>query len=176
MRLLAGGSCTIRSNGSLRLALYDINLRATTTTILSTRGVQIPIDLVSSTTDSIRRRVVVFKTVLAPNLDLKSEFLCQSSLLHGTSETPLNHHVRLGYLPRPRTPRIIRTATVPALSPSISNPGCAPSELRDLVVAFLLKSSRTFSPNVTLQATHRRCGCFQRSALLSPWKFRPQPD
>jgi hypothetical protein len=75
-RLLAGGSCTIRSDGSFRFALYDINLRATTTTILSTRGVQIPIDLVSSTTDSIRQRVVVFKTVLVPNLDLKSEFLC----------------------------------------------------------------------------------------------------
>ena len=33
---------------------YDINLRATTTAILSTRGVAIPIDLVSSATDSIR--------------------------------------------------------------------------------------------------------------------------
>ena len=34
--------------------MYDINLRATTTTILSTRGVTIPIDLVSSATDSIK--------------------------------------------------------------------------------------------------------------------------
>ena len=34
--------------------LYDINLGATHTTIPSTRGVQIPIDLVSSATDSIR--------------------------------------------------------------------------------------------------------------------------
>ena len=34
--------------------VYDINLRATTTTILSTRGVTIPIDLVSSATDSIK--------------------------------------------------------------------------------------------------------------------------
>ena len=34
--------------------LYDINLGATHTTILSTRGVQIPIDLVSSATDSFR--------------------------------------------------------------------------------------------------------------------------
>ena len=39
---------TIRSLGSF---VYDINLEATATTILSTRGVQIPIDLVSSATD-----------------------------------------------------------------------------------------------------------------------------
>ena len=34
--------------------VYDINLGATTTTILSIRGVTIPIDLVSSATDSIK--------------------------------------------------------------------------------------------------------------------------
>ena len=34
--------------------LYDINLGATHTTIPSTRGVQVPNDLVSSTTDSFR--------------------------------------------------------------------------------------------------------------------------
>ena len=34
--------------------MYDINLRATATTILRIRGVQIPIDLVSSATDSYR--------------------------------------------------------------------------------------------------------------------------
>ena len=61
--------------------LYDINLRATYTTIPSTRGVQIPIDLVSSAMDSIRRCVVVFKTVPIPTSDLKSEFLCQSSYI-----------------------------------------------------------------------------------------------
>ena len=43
--------------------LYDINLGATHTTIPSTRGVQIPIDLVSSTMDSIGRLVVLFKPV-----------------------------------------------------------------------------------------------------------------
>ena len=59
--------------------LYDINLKATYTTIPSTRGVQIPIDLVSSTTDFIWRCVVVFKAVPIPTSDLKSEFLCQSS-------------------------------------------------------------------------------------------------
>ena len=61
------------------LNLYDINLGATTTTILSIRGVTIPIYLVSSTTDSIRRSVVLFKPVRIPTSDLKSEFLCQSS-------------------------------------------------------------------------------------------------
>ena len=43
--------CTIRSGDVL---VYDINLRATHTTILSLRGVTIPIYLVSSATDSIR--------------------------------------------------------------------------------------------------------------------------
>ena len=67
---------TIRAVGS---SMYDINLRATHTMILSTRGVMIPIDLVSSATDSIRRRVVLFKLVTIPTSDPRSEFLCQSS-------------------------------------------------------------------------------------------------
>ena len=62
------------------LPLYNINLRATTTTILSTRGVMIPIDLVSSAMDSIRRCVVLFKPVPILTSDPKSEFLYQSSL------------------------------------------------------------------------------------------------
>ena len=41
--------------------MYDINLGATATTIPSIRGVQIPINLVSSATDSNRRSVVLFK-------------------------------------------------------------------------------------------------------------------
>ena len=44
--------CMIQSDGLLCLTLYDINLGATHTTILSTRGVQIPIYLASSATDS----------------------------------------------------------------------------------------------------------------------------
>ena len=63
---------------SLGYFMYDINLGATDTTIPSIRGVTIPIYLVSSTMDSIRRRVVLFKTVTIPTSDLKSEFLCQS--------------------------------------------------------------------------------------------------
>ena len=59
--------------------MYDINLGATATTILSTRGVQIPIYLVISATDSLRRSVVLFKPLSVPTSDLKSEFLCQSS-------------------------------------------------------------------------------------------------
>ena len=39
---------------SLSSFLYDINLGATATTILRIRGVQIPIDLVSSAMDSSR--------------------------------------------------------------------------------------------------------------------------
>ena len=96
---LARFSRTIRSGDVL---VYDINLRATHTTIPSTRGVQIPIDLVSSTTDSIRRLVVLFKPVRIPTSDPKSEFLCQSSYIAQNLQAPLKHLVRLGYLPRPR--------------------------------------------------------------------------
>ena len=60
--------------------LYNIYLRATITMILSIRGVTIPIDLVSSTTDSIRWSVVLFKPVSVPISDPKSEFLYQLSL------------------------------------------------------------------------------------------------
>ena len=83
--------------------LYDINLRATATTILRIRGVQIPIDLVSSATDSYRRSVVLFKPMSIPTSDPKSEFLYQSSsIVHDLQTFPLNHLVHLGYLPRPR--------------------------------------------------------------------------
>ena len=90
---------TIWSHVSL---MYDINLGATATTILSIRGVQIPIHLVTSATDSFRRSVVLFKSLSIPTSDLKSEFLCQSSHFAQNLQTPLNHLVRLGYLPRPR--------------------------------------------------------------------------
>ena len=68
--------------------VYDINLGATATTILSTRGVQIPIYLVTSATDSFRRSVVLFKSLSIPTSDLKSEFLCQSSYLRRTCRLP----------------------------------------------------------------------------------------
>ena len=48
---LADLSCTIRTSGGF---LYDVDLGATHTTILSTRGVTIPIYLVSSAMDSIK--------------------------------------------------------------------------------------------------------------------------
>ena len=49
--------------------------------ILGIRGVMIPIDLVSSTMDSIGQSVVLFKPVPVQTSDPKSEFLCQLSLL-----------------------------------------------------------------------------------------------
>ena len=82
---LVSFSRTIRSGSVL---VYDINLKATHAMILSTRGVQIPIDLVSSTTDSNRRLVVLFKPVRIPTSDPKSEFLCQSSSLRRTYRLP----------------------------------------------------------------------------------------
>ena len=84
------------------LLLYNINLRATITTILSIRGVTIPIYLVSSTTDSIRQHVVLFKPVPIPTSDPKSEFLCQSSIRCKEPADSPEHLVRLGYLPCPR--------------------------------------------------------------------------
>ena len=53
LRLTGGALCTIRSAGLVSYVLYDINLRATHTTIPSTSGVEIHISLVSSTMDSI---------------------------------------------------------------------------------------------------------------------------
>ena len=97
---------------ALTSVLYNINLGATHTMILSIRGVQIPIDLVSSTMDSFRRRIVLFKSVQIVTSDLKSEFLCQSSPFAQKPQTPLNHLVCLGYLPRPQTPRITLIVTV----------------------------------------------------------------
>ena len=76
---------TIRSPGCY---MYDINLGATATTILSTGGVQIPIDLVSSAMDSIRQSIVLFKSVPIPTSDPKSEFLCQSSPIAQNLQTP----------------------------------------------------------------------------------------
>ena len=70
--------------------LYNINLGATHTTILSTRGVTIPIYLFSSATDSIRRRIVLFKAVTILTSDPKSEFLCQSSFSCAEPADPLN--------------------------------------------------------------------------------------
>ena len=70
--------------------MYDINLRATHTMILSIRGVTIPIYLVSSATDSIRQCVVLFKSVPVLASDPKSEFLCQSSLSCAEPTDPLN--------------------------------------------------------------------------------------
>ena len=82
---LVAFSCTIRSCGSF---VYNIYLRATNTTILSIRGVQIPIYLVSSAMDSIRRSIVLFKLMSIPTSDLKSEFLCQLSIIVQNRQTP----------------------------------------------------------------------------------------
>ena len=69
--------------------VYDINLGATATTILSIRGVQIPIYLVNSTMDSLRRSLGLFKLLSIPTSDLKSEFLYQSSsIVHDLQTSP----------------------------------------------------------------------------------------
>ena len=56
--------------------------------ILSIRGVMIPINLVSSATDSIRQHIVLFKPVAIPTSDPKSEFLCQLRLVAQNLQTP----------------------------------------------------------------------------------------
>ena len=109
---LVGLSCTIRSCGSV---LYDINLGATATTILRIRGVQIPLNLVSSATDSYRRSVVLFKPMSVPTSDLKSEFLYQSSLLCTIFRPPLEPPRTPGISPMPPSSRITHTVIVPVL-------------------------------------------------------------
>ena len=104
--------CTIRSGCVL---MYDINLRATHTMILSIRGVTIPIYLVSSAMDSIRWRIVLFKPVPVPASDPKSEFSCQSSLSCTEPTDPPWTPRTPGISPTPSSPRIIPTAIVPAL-------------------------------------------------------------
>ena len=134
-------SCTIRSGGLFSSTLYDINLGATHTTILSTRGVQIPIYLVRSTTDSFKRCVVLFKPVRIPTSDPKSEFLCQSShIAQNPADSPEPPRTP-GIAPMPSSPRIIHTAIVQVLSLSTLSRSFMHNERSDLVVAFLLKSS-----------------------------------
>ena len=69
--------------------------------ILSTRGVMIPINLVSSAMDSIRRSVVLFKSVPVPTSDPKSEFLCQLSHCCAEPSDPLNPPCTPGISPMP---------------------------------------------------------------------------
>ena len=74
--------------------------------ILGIRGVTIPIALVISATDSIQRSIVLFKPVPLPTSDLKSEFLCQSSLSCAEPTDPLNPPCMPGISPMPSSSRI----------------------------------------------------------------------
>ena len=132
------------------ISLYDINLRATTTTILSTRGVMIPIYFVRSATDSIRWRIVLFKLVTVQTSDPKSEFLCQLSLCCAEpADPPPEPPWTPGISPMPSPTCITHIVTVQVLSPSTSKLSYTLSVLNVLVTAFQLKSSRTFHSNVT---------------------------
>ena len=82
-------------------------------------NITIPIYLVSSTTDSIRWLVVLFKSVTIPTSDPKSEFLCQSSLSCAEPTDPLNSPRTPGISPTPSQPRIILIAIARVLLPSI---------------------------------------------------------
>ena len=134
---------------SLDDSLYDINLGATATTIPRTRGVQIPIDLVSSATDSYRRTIVLFKPMSVPTSDLKSEFLCQSSYIVQNHQTPPEPPRTPGISPMPSSPRITHTVIAQVLSQSTLSRSFACNGQSNLVVACQLKSSRTFNLNVT---------------------------
>ena len=86
----------------MRSALINnTNLRATTTTTLSTRGVTIPIYLVSSATDSIRQCIVLLKPVPISTSDPKSEFLCQSCLCCAEPTDPPEPPCMPGISPTP---------------------------------------------------------------------------
>ena len=105
--------------------VYNIYLRATTTMILSIGGVTIPINLVSSAMDSIRRCVVLFKSVPISTSEPKPEFLCQLSVCCAEPADPLNHLVCLGYLPRLHPSRITLMLKVPVLLLSTSSRSCS---------------------------------------------------
>ena len=155
---LASSTCTIWSQGLFLSFLYDINLGATTTTILSIRGVTIPIDLVSSAMDSIRWHVVLFKPVPILTSDPKSEFLCQSSFSCAEpADSPWTPRTP-GISPMPSSPRIIHTVTVLVLWPSTWSRSSVTNKRNVLVAALFLKSSRVFILNVT-------------SVLIMPWVF-----
>ena len=81
--------------------------------------------------------------------DLKSEFLCQSSYIAQNLLDSPEPPCMPGISPAPSSPHITRTSTAQVLLPSTLNRSFVHNEQSDLVVAFLLKSSRTFSPNVT---------------------------
>ena len=138
--------CTI---WSLDAFLYDINLGATATTILSIRGVQIPINLVSSATDSSRRSVVLFKPLSISTSDLKSEFLYQSSHICAEPADSPEPPRTPGISPTPSSPCITRTVIVRVLSLSTWSRNSIYNGRSDLVVACQLKSSWAFNLNVT---------------------------
>ena len=117
------------------LMVYNINLGATNTTLLSTRGVIIPICFISSTTHSLRRRIVLFKPVTVPTSDPKSEFLCQSSSIMQNLQTPPEPPSMPGIAPTPLSSRITLTPTNQVLSQSTLNRNYASSMLNVLVAA-----------------------------------------
>ena len=134
--------CTIRSDNfdcvqyDLTTSMvYDINLGAMNTTILSTRGVTIPICFISSTTDSIRRHIVLFKPVTVPTSDPKSEFLCQSSSITQNLQTPPEPPSTPGIAPTPLSSCITLTPTNQVLSQSTLNRNYASIMLNVLVAA-----------------------------------------
>ena len=135
------------------LDLYDINLWATHTIVLSIRGVTIPIYLVSIATDSIKPCVVLFKTVTIPTSDPKSEFLCQLSVICAEPTDSPEPPRTPGISPMPSSPRITCTVIVWVLSLSTWSRSSIHNGQSDLVVACQLKSSRAFNSNVTLTQT-----------------------
>ena len=129
--------------------VYDINLRATHTMILSIRGVTIPIYLVSSAMDSIRQCVVLFKPVAIPASDPKSEFLYQSSVYCAEPTDSPEPPRTPGKSPMPSSPHITHTVIVQVLSQSTLSRSYVLSMLNVLVTASQLKLSRAFHLNVT---------------------------
>ena len=172
---LVQNPCTIWSAG-LRLvryhltviSLYDINLRATNTTTLSTRGVTIPIGFVSSTTDSIRQHVVLFKPVTVLDSDPKSEFLCKSSHSCAEPTDPPEPPRTPGISPMPSSPHIILTLIVQVLSQSTLGRSYALSMPNILVTASQFKSNRMFHSNITMIYLHMDIQEFPEQDTWSP--------
>ena len=130
-------------------SMYDINLGATTTMILSTWGAKIPIDLVSSATNSIRQCIVLFKLYCYwPQTLSLSSCVNQVLVAQNLQTSPWTPRT-LGISPTPLSPRITLIATIPVLSPSTWNRNSITREPNILVTAHLLKSSSMFHSNIT---------------------------
>ena len=102
------------------MSVYDIHLRATTTTTVGIRGVTIHIGLVSSTTDSLRRSAVLFNLYQYEPQTLSLSSCVNQAFVAQNLQTPPAPPRMPGTSPTPSPTRITHTVIVLVLLPSTS--------------------------------------------------------